>query len=159
MAKIKGWTGQTKRHSNAKKYGCAGGLYAKPKKRYKTPVLTAPLSKQSSKLPIQFSINVPSTNYDKKISSEAFRKRAENTAKALSDKFGGDTAVKGKGDYTSEGKLIREDVIIIESSMTKAEYEKKKPELEQFIKDKRKEWNQETIGYGFEDDFYIYPKF
>ena len=43
--KKKGWTGQTKRHSNAKKYGCAGGIYAKPKKRYKTPVMPVELPK------------------------------------------------------------------------------------------------------------------
>ncbi|MBN1682821.1 hypothetical protein JW865_04640 [Candidatus Bathyarchaeota archaeon] len=154
-----GWKYQKKRHSNAKKYGVAGGLYAKPKKRFKSPIITAPLSSKATKLPIQFSINVPSTNYDKKISVEAFRKRAENTAKELSNKFGGDTAIKGKGDYTSDGKLIREDVVIIESSMTTADYEKKKSEIENFIKEKKKEWNQESIGYSFEDDFYIYPKF
>lgn len=32
-----GWTKQSKRHSNARKYGRAGGQYAKPKKRFKTP--------------------------------------------------------------------------------------------------------------------------
>ena len=31
-----GWVNQTKRHSNAKKFGHAGGKYATPKKRFKT---------------------------------------------------------------------------------------------------------------------------
>jgi len=31
-----GWKTQSKRHSNARKYGKAGGMYAKPKKRFKT---------------------------------------------------------------------------------------------------------------------------
>ncbi len=156
------WKTQSKRHSNARKYGRAGGRYAsgKPKKRFKKPLpLTAPLSKKSTKLPIQFAITVPSTKFDKKISTEQFRKRTESTAKELSKRFGGDTAIKGKGDYTSEGKLIREDVVVIESSMTKEDYQNNKSEIEKFIKKKKKEWEQESIGYKFEDDFYIYPKF
>lgn len=39
MKKKVGWTNQTKRHSNAKKYGHAGGKYATPKKRFKTSIL------------------------------------------------------------------------------------------------------------------------
>ncbi len=40
MVKRKGWRSQSKRHSNARKYGRAGGRYAsgKPKKRFKTPM-------------------------------------------------------------------------------------------------------------------------
>ena len=38
MKKRVGWSGQTKRHSNAKKYGVAGGKYATPKKRFKTQI-------------------------------------------------------------------------------------------------------------------------
>jgi len=32
--KGKGWKSQTKRHSNARKFGKAGGMYAKPKSRF-----------------------------------------------------------------------------------------------------------------------------
>jgi len=123
------------------------------------PILKAPLQSKATKLPIQFSINVPSTNYDKKISEPAFKKRIEETAVELSNKFGGDTSIRGKGDYTSDGKLISEDVVIIESSMTKKDYYANKKDIEDFIKEKQKSWNQETIGYSFENDFYIYPKF
>lgn len=152
MAKGKGWHGQSRRHSLASKG--VKTVCSKPATMFK-----APLSSKSTKLPIQLGITVPSTDYDKKISNEAFQKRIKETAKNFSSKFGGDTAIKGKGDYTSEGRLIREDVVVIESSMTKKDYQKNKPKIEQFIKDKKKEWNQESIGYSFEDDFYIYPKF
>jgi len=39
MKKRVGWANQSKRHSNAKKYGVAGGKYATPKKRFKSSVL------------------------------------------------------------------------------------------------------------------------
>jgi len=153
-----GWKGQSQRHRRARLLGKAGGRYATPKKRFKRPI-TAPLSNKSTHLPIQVGITIPSTEYDKRISTEEFRKRTETTAKEFSNRFGGDTAIKGKGDYTSKGKLIREDIIVIESSMTKEDYKKNKPRIEAYIKQKRKDWKQETIGYTFEDDFYIYPKF
>ena len=40
MKKNVGWANQSKRHSNAKKYGVAGGKYATPKKRFKTTSMT-----------------------------------------------------------------------------------------------------------------------
>lgn len=146
------WRNESRRHSLASR-----GIKTTTSK--KEIMIKAPLQTKATKLPIQFSIHVPSTEYDKKISSEAFNNRVKETAKELSEKFGGDTAIRGKGDYTSEGKLIREDVVIIESSMTKKDYKKNKKAIEELIKQKRKDWEQESIGYSFEDDFYIYPKF
>ena len=145
------WRGESRRHALASR----GIKTALPHK----PMITAPLQSKATILPIQFAIHVPSTNYDKKISEPAFKKRIENTAKELSNRFGGDTAVRGKGDYTSDGKLIREDVVVIESSMTEDDYKKNKRAIGNFIKEKQKKWKQESIGYSFEDKFYIYPAF
>lgn len=145
------WRGESRRHSLARR-GIKTAVHEKP-------VIKAPLQSQSTKLPLQLSITVPSTEYDKKVSSEKVKKRVETTAKEFSNRFGGDTAIKGNGDYTSDGRLIREEVFIIESSMTEKDYKKNKPAIEEFIKNKREEWKQETIGYKFEGDFYIYPKF
>jgi hypothetical protein len=147
-----GWHKEPRRHSLA-----ARGVKTTMNKQ--EAILKAPLEDKSTKLAIQFAITVPSTNYDKKIDAEEMRKRVKETAKQLSNRFGGDTAIKATGDYTSDGKLIREDVVIIESSMTKEDYKKNKSALEKYIKEKKKEWKQESIGYRFEDDFYIYPAF
>jgi len=149
----KGWKGESRRHSLARR-GIKTINHSGNER-----LLKAPLESKSTKLPIQLSINVPSTDYDKKISVKENEKRIEETKIMLSEIFGGDTAVKGKGDYTSDGKLISEDVVIVESSMTKEDYLKNKSKLERFIKEKQKSWNQETIGYKFEGDFFIYPKF
>jgi len=45
MKKRVGWANQSKRHSNAKKYGHAGGKYATPKKRFKTTLDVKPVKK------------------------------------------------------------------------------------------------------------------
>jgi len=151
MRKKKGWSGQSKRHSNAKKYGRAGGRYARK--------ISPPLESESIKLPIQLSITVPTTkDKDKKISPLETKRRVENTAKEFSDKFGGDTAVRGKGDYTTEGVLIREDVIIVESSMTKEQYLENKSSIEQFIKESRSKWEQDRIAFKFEGDLFLWPE-
>jgi len=148
----KGWHNESRRHALASK-----GIKTTMSKQ--EAMLKAPLQNKSTKLGIQFAITVPSTNYDKKIDAEEMRKRVSQTAKIMSDRFGGDTAIKATGDYTSDGKLIREDVVIIESSMSKEDYKKNKKAIEEFIKLKQKEWNQESIGFKFEDDFFIYPAF
>lgn len=148
----KGWRGESRRHSLARK-----GIRTAVNKS--DAMLKAPLVNKSTSLPVQVGVVVPSTRFDKKISPEAFRKRVEQTAKDFSSRFGGDTAIRGKGDYTSDGKLIREDVVLIEASMTKNDYLKNKSDIEKFIVDKQKLWDQESIGYSFEGDFYIYPKF
>lgn len=146
------WRGESRRHDLARQ-GIKTATRGKP-------IISAPLHSQSTKLPLQLAITVPSTtDKDEKVSSAEMDKRVKETAKELSNRFGGDTAIKGVGDYTTEGKLIRENVIIIESSMTRKDYEKNKPAIESFIKKKHKEWKQDTIGYKFEGDFYIYPKF
>lgn len=214
----KGWHFQHTRHSNARKYGKAGGVYAKryvligksqgqtrilgsfkkridaetkegllgfeptdekvkyeikeynPKrkagwydighKHYGKTRPKAPLKEESTELPIQFSINVPSTkNIDEPISPEEFQARIDETKKFLSTNFGGDTEIKGKGDYTKDGRLIQDDVSVIESSMKPEAYKENKKKLEEYIAKKQKEWTQDNIGYSFEDAFYIYPKF
>lgn len=209
MAKYSGsgWHKQSIRHSNARKYGKAGGRYAivvkdlrwhkgslahsknvnetvakrlkilmnkeygtttadfkvkkiAKNKHYGKARPKAPLKEESTELPIQFSINIPSTkNKNEPITPQEFQARIEETKKFLSDNFGGDTEVKGKGDYTKDGKLIQEDVSVIESSMTPEAYNENKSKLEQYIADKHKEWTQDTMGFSFEDAFYIYPKF
>jgi len=157
---------QKKRKSLARKRGYAGGLYAKDlkrKQRYSPnpKLLTAPLQSKSTKLPIQFNIIVPSTKKgDKKLTTRAFNKRVETIAKTMSKEFGGETSIKGVGGYINKkGKLVKEKVMIVESSMKKEDYLKNKKELEKLIKIKKKEWGQESIGFNLEEDFYIYPKF
>ncbi len=122
---------------------------------------SAPLEKKSTKLQYQVAIFVPSTKMDKKVSNETYNKRVDETRVFLDKQGGGDTTSKASGGYlmSKNGKLVKEDVTIVETSMTKEQYEKSKPEIENYVVTKRKDWKQDSIGYKFEDDMHIYPKF
>lgn len=121
-------------------------------------MIQAPLKNQSTELKYQFGIIVPSTDYDKKISTSQFQNRLKGTKKFLSQTFGGTSSVKEIGSYVSDsGKLIDENGVLVESSMTLQQYQQNKIKIEKYIKQKQKDWCQERIGFYFEDNFYVYP--
>lgn len=118
----------------------------------------APLENSSTKLKYQFSIIVPSTDYDQKISDFEFQKRINETKKFFSSTFGGTTSIGEMGSYVSDsGKLIYENGVKVESSMTEEQYKNNINKVSEYIKNKVKDWNQERIGFYFEGDFYVYP--
>lgn len=150
MAKPKrrsGWHKQSLRHSRARKFGKAD--------------IKAPLYTKSTKLPIQFSLNIPSTKEKNQIlNPEEFQERVDKVARYFSKKFGGDTKIKAQGDYISEtGELIPEDNVIIEVSMKRKTYKDNKHLLANYIKRKKAKWGQESLLFRVEDNVYIYPKF
>jgi len=122
--------------------------------------LEAPLARRATELPIQLAVYVPSTYKGRKLSAEEYSERVEEVKRDMSSKFGGDTSVKAEGDYIGEGnKLAEEKVSIVEVSMSRSDYEKNRPQISRYLTQKRDEWKQESIGYKFEDKFYMYPKF
>lgn len=121
----------------------------------------APLENKSSKLKYQVAIFVPSTKMDKKVSKKVYNERVNETRTFLSKEGGGDTSVKASGGYvmSKNNKLVKEDVTIVETSMTPEQYKKSKPKIERYIVEKRKDYKQDSMGYKFEGDMYVYPKF
>jgi len=110
-------------------------------------------------LPIDVSILVPSTRYDRRVSRKEFSKRVHETSRFMAKAFGGDTTILAHGGYISgSGKEITEDVANVNASMTQSQFEDNKHKLALFIKEKLKEWKQETIAYKVENDLKIYPK-
>lgn len=110
-------------------------------------------------IPIDVSIIVPSTRYDRKVSKKEFNKRIHKTSRFMASAFGGDTTVLAHGGYISgSGREISENVANVNASMTHVQFEENKHKLERFIKDMRKEWKQETVAYKVENDLKIYPK-
>jgi hypothetical protein len=97
-------------------------------------------------------IYVPSTkDVDKKISKGAFDKRVKETQKFLSDKFGGSTTDRRVGTYTSrKGKLVREDIAIVENYSDYEDWKKKDKVVRNYLKKKRKAWKQESLSFEFE---------
>lgn len=116
-------------------------------------------SGQVNRLPIQVGIVVPSTrDEDVKISDSAFRKRVETTRKFLDKRFGGDTTIDGSGGYVGGGSLITEETALVVSSTTESEFERNRDSLRRFIREKRRNWGQDTLAYMVEGDLYIYPE-
>lgn len=107
-------------------------------------------------LPVRTAVIVPSTTRkDKKISRADFQKRINETRRFLAKKNGGYTSVRARGGYvTKNGKLIKEDVAIVESFATKEAFSKNKAAVAAFLKAKGKSWGQESMGYEHEDDLY-----
>ena len=87
--------------------------------KIKSKGVLPPITSNKETLQVQFAITVPSTVLNREVKSEVFKKRADDVARYLADSFGGDTKVRGKGDYTSKGKLITDNVFIIEASSLK----------------------------------------
>src|SRR3989337_1213926 len=97
--------------------------------KFKVKRLLPPITKNKETLQIQFSISVPSTILERKGKPSVFNQRAKEVATFLSNTFGGDTTIKGKGDYTKDGKLINDEVFIVESSATRKDYLKNRTKL------------------------------
>lgn len=107
----------------------------------------------SFKLPIQTAIIVPSTDFDKKISANKFNDRIKETKKFMSNLFGGYTSVRSKGGYVSNrNALIQEKAAVVVAYSTKDNFPTKRKQLFNFVKRKKKAWNQESIGVIIEND-------
>ena len=149
----KGWRGESSRHSLAR-YGI----------KTANPKSIKELKLKSNRLPIQIGIIVPSTNFDKKLSKKEYNKRVIQEKKYFSELFGGTTAITEQGGYVASdnkgknAKLIEEEGTIVEANTTSKIYKKHKTSIANHIKQKQKDWKQQTIGYSVEGNFYVYPK-
>jgi len=102
-------------------------------------------------LDTKVTVYVPSTLFDKPISQADFHARINNTQGYLTDLFGGTTKLAGIGTYrTKDGKLIGENVAKIETFIKYGDYLKKDSTLKNWLEKKKKEWQQESLGFEFE---------
>ena len=98
---------------------------------------------------------VPSTkNKTQKVSDIVFNRRVKETQVALRTFFGGTTRVKGHGEYELKGKFIPEKVSIVYSFSRRKDFLKNKQKWINWVKKKRAEWSQDSIGIGIEGDMY-----
>ncbi len=117
---------------------------------------------RSNRLPVQFSVVVPSTRLDKKVTAKVFRKRVDDEKRFLSRKFGGDTSVKATGGFVlRKGKrdvLIKEKVSIVESSMTPKKFNENRQSLGKHIVTVKRKWQQNSVLYKIEGETFIFPR-
>lgn len=120
-----------------------------------------PFGMKANRLPVQFSIIVPSTknNVERK---DLFPKRVKQEKEYLTKLFGGETAIEGRGGYvqTKPNKDIKtfEKVMVVEASTTPKTFAESRGKLMKHIQKKQKEWGQDTIFFKIEGESFIYPK-
>ena len=128
---------------------------------YKFRKTIKPFDMKANRLPIQFSIIVPSTK-GKVVRNDLFPKRVKEEKEFLTKLFGGDTAIEGSGSYIQKdnGKKSKtfERVMVVEASTTPLSFEKGRGKLMKHIEDKHKEWKQDTVFFKIEGESFIYPK-
>lgn len=120
----------------------------------------APLKEESIEAPYEVKVYVPSTAIDKPVTEREFRKRITETQEFLSTLFGGFTTLQAKGGYMSDVEgLITEPVVVVATWASQQDYADRLEDLEDFLRVKRTEWQQEVIGFEFENDFFMFPAY
>jgi DNA ligase-1 len=118
----------------------------------------APLKDIATGAELEIKIYVPSTQGDEPISSSEFEERVRLVQTFLSTLYGGYTTVSADGGYVGEkNALISEPVQVVSTWADTENYEDNLDALEEFLMVIREGWSQETIGYEFENDFFMYP--
>ena len=120
----------------------------------------APLKEESIEAPYEVKVYVPSTAIDEPVTEQEFRKRIVETQEFLSTLFGGFTTLQAKGGYMSDVEgLITEPVVVVATWAGRQDYEEHLEKLESFLRTKRTDWEQEVIGFEFENDFFMFPEY
>lgn len=130
-----------------------------------------PLKLSQNRLPLQFSIIVPSKSITgKKIKPSTFTERVKAEKKYLDKLFEGDTSIVSLGSYVQREKLksgknkgkfkerlVKEKGTIVEVSTTPEVFEENRHEIVEHIKQRKNKWNQSSIFYKIEGESFIYP--
>jgi len=131
--------------------------YEKGTTVYKTgksrPGPTPTKSLGTTKRSIKVSFYVPSTiDGDRPINDVEFQNRINETETFLRKTFGGTTSVRGSGTWVDRnGKPVKEQVAIVETSVEPVEYRENKEYLVGYARAKRTEWGQDIITVEMED--------
>ncbi len=103
-------------------------------------------------------IYVPSTiRGTKYVGKKRFGTRMRKVEKDMSNKFGGATLSRGEGTYTFQHKkggrkrLAVEKVGMLTIFSTPDKFKRNRRYLRKYLKGKRKEWGQESIGLEYEN--------
>jgi len=113
----------------------------------------------ANNFPIQVRTIVPSTTkHNKPVSPERFEKRKKEMKDIFDKTFGADTAVEDVGSYWDGKEFITEKGAIVESSISKPNYNKNINKAIKIIKDKRRNWQQQTMIVGIEGREFLIPK-
>jgi len=146
MAKgTRGWPREPRRHSLAAR-GIASSEHDSR--------LDFPLGRGKD---TSIAIYVPGTQGDRVISAAEHESRAREVRAELSKLFGGYTSidVATGGWVDRSGRLVEEPVIVVRAYTDWGQYTRVDADLEDFVRDKLEEWNQDAISVEFEEELYF----
>lgn len=115
-------------------------------------------------LPVEISFLVPSTNSEEEyIGDGNFRNRVEMVEKKFDKWFGGDTTTEAVGGYVYEDRngntqRTEEEVAVVTAGTTQETYREHKEDLKELIKERKRNWEQDSISFRIDDRTYIYPR-
>jgi hypothetical protein len=97
-------------------------------------------------------IIVPSTQGQRHVSKSVIDSRARDVASKLTEDFGGSTRIRGQGQYTNMKyhTIDDEDVVQVEVFMTPKQWTKHKRDIEKYLHNKKKEWNQQDLAVEYD---------
>lgn len=107
---------------------------------------------------VHVAIYVPSTKYDKVISSAQLKGRVKATTRFLNALFGGSTHYNATGTWTDVkhgNKIIKEKIIKVDCFATAKDYRKAQIKLQNWIRKKRVQWKQEALSFEFEEELHF----
>ena len=107
-------------------------------------------------LNVNFKLIIPSTkNESNKVSDKVFRNRIDQVIKFLANIFMGSTINNAIGTYQYKNEVIKEDVAIISVFTNEEIYNKHDKILKKYIKNKKKIWGQDAMGFEYQSAFYL----
>jgi hypothetical protein len=105
--------------------------------------------------PHALAVYVPSTQGNNAISPQEFKNRISETQKVLSRVCGGGTQLIGFGSWKYEQKRGTEPTAIIQSSCKTNKYNKHDLVLKRFLRKKKEDWKQDSMGFSFNGKMYL----
>lgn len=119
-----------------------------------------PFEKQyvSMELPRHMIVIVPSTQGQKHITRKEINKRARDVATKMTEDFGGSTRIRGQGQYTNMKyhTIDDEDVVQVEVFMTPSQWRKNRRDIEKYLHNKKKQWNQQDLAVEYDKSETMY---
>jgi hypothetical protein len=103
-------------------------------------------------------ITIPSTQGQKHVSQKIIDSRARDVASKMTEEFGGSTRIKGQGQYYNKRykKVDDENVVKVEVFMTKKQWSKEQPKIQNYLVSKQKAWKQEDLAVEYDKSDTMY---
>lgn len=112
----------------------------------------------SRKLAVANTVYITNSNRDgTAVTEDVFKSRIKEVEDKFLEFFGGYTSANvGKGEYLSklDHRVITDKIARIVSFTDSENFQSKRGELEGWLLQKKKDWDQEAIAYEFEGDLY-----